>query len=116
MTRTRRCSGQAAIETVIALPLALTCAWGLVDAGIAVADQVALRSAASSAAVASIAGDDPTEAARSALPSRLAESVNVSESDTGVSVSVRSRSVLLSLIPSSRLRADAVTATKEDRA
>lgn len=116
MSGANRRSGQAAIETIIALPLALTCAWGLVDAGIAVADQVALRSAASSTAVASISGDDATDAARTALPTRLADSVVVHESDSGISLSVRSRSTLLSLIPSSRLRADAVTATKEDRA
>lgn len=106
-------SGQAAIEAVLAFPLCLVCAWAIVDTSVVFRDQLALEGAASAAAVAHIDGTEATRAATRELPGDLARDLTITATDTGLTLTSESRSRTLSLLPNVRLRADAITATKD---
>jgi hypothetical protein len=103
-----RMRGQAAIEAVVVVPLCVTFALVLVDAGLYGADQVAIERAATAAGAAVLAGDDADAAARAAAPAGLRRHLRVSRRGSSLTVSTPARGLVLSRIAPVRVHATAV--------
>lgn len=105
-------SGQATIEMLLVFPLGVLACLVMAQSGVVVADQLALRQAAASVAVAHIAGDDTTRTLHSSLPERMRGRTRIHNSHSRVILDYRPRGYLHTLAPDVRLRATAVFATE----
>ena len=90
--------GQALVEAMVAIPVCMACALTLVECGVLVRDRIVVSQAATRAAEAQMAGRDPADAARTALPKSMRDALEVNVRSDRVAVSVRSDSRAVQLI------------------
>lgn len=84
----RRESGQAAIESLVVVPLVALCSLGVVGAGLYGRQVLVVTHAAGRAGAAAVRGEDASAAARAALPVAMRRDVHVSSDAVRVSVSL----------------------------
>lgn len=92
----KREAGQALVEATLALPVCIACSLALVDAGLLVRDRIATSHAATRAAEAHLAGSDPRDAARAALPASLRQTIQLQETSDAIVVRTSTRITLAS--------------------
>ena len=89
--------GQVLVEATLAAPVCLAVAVSIVDCGVLVRDRVAVAQAATRAAEARLAGDDPDEAARRSLPASMRATLHVAVRDDRIELVATSGSSLAHL-------------------